>query len=314
MRKYVASCLNCLYYKQSSGKRQGMLHSIEKVALPFHTLHIDHLGPFETSKKRNKYLLVLVDGFTKFLLIEPVKDTSTKYVTKVLLDIIYLFGVPTRIISDRGTAFTSVKFQKFCENHGIKHVLNAVATPRANGQCERYNRTILSALRTTAAGCSEDQWDTFVKPVQSAINNTVNKSTGVSPIQALAGYTPRSMADSKILNEVSQTLDQMDLCVLRAKMRDSIKYDQIRQKEIYDRRRARARKYEIGHLVMVLRTDNPPGKHKKLLPKYKGPFRVSSVLPNDRYEVEDLRENFRRRKTVVAVDKMKPWVMLKGEL
>jgi hypothetical protein len=69
VKKYVSSCLNCLYYKQSSGKKQGMLNPIEKVPTPFHTIHVDHLGPFITSTKGNKYLLVIVDGFTKFTMI-----------------------------------------------------------------------------------------------------------------------------------------------------------------------------------------------------------------------------------------------------
>lgn len=150
--KYIKACLNCAYYKHSAGKKQCKLNNIEKTPVPFHTIHIDHVGPFETSRKHNKFLLVLVDAFTKFTIIEPVKSQKTSYVVKILTNLIYLFGVPTRIISDRGTAFTSQTFRMFCTNYSIKHVLNAVATPRANGQCERYNKTIVQALATTTAG------------------------------------------------------------------------------------------------------------------------------------------------------------------
>ncbi|XP_049315779.1 uncharacterized protein LOC125779181 [Bactrocera dorsalis] len=45
--------------------------------------------------------------------------------------------MPERIISDRGTAFTSKAFQKFCNENNVKHILNAVRTPRANGHAER---------------------------------------------------------------------------------------------------------------------------------------------------------------------------------
>ncbi|KMQ86750.1 retrovirus-like pol polyprotein [Lasius niger] len=134
--KYINACLNCAYYKHTAGKKQCKLNTIEKVPVPFHTVHIDHVGPFETSKTHNKFLLVIVDAFTKFTIIEPVKSQKTCYVVKILTNLIYLFGVPNRIISDRGTAFTSQAFRMFCDTYGIKHVLNAVATPRANGQCE----------------------------------------------------------------------------------------------------------------------------------------------------------------------------------
>lgn len=63
----------------------------------------------------------------------------------------YLFGVLSRIISDRETVFTSQAFRMFCDNYGVKNVLNGVATPRANSQCESYNRTIVQAVAITTA-------------------------------------------------------------------------------------------------------------------------------------------------------------------
>lgn len=50
MTKYISACLNCAYYKNTVGKRQCKLNIIDKVPVPFHTVHIDHVGPFETSR------------------------------------------------------------------------------------------------------------------------------------------------------------------------------------------------------------------------------------------------------------------------
>lgn len=56
------------------------------------------------------------------------------------------------------------------------------------------------------------------------------------------------------------------------------------------------------------------GASRKLLAKFKGPFRVVKTLSNDRYDIEDLREGLRNKyRTVVAVGKMKPWVTPNGE-
>lgn len=88
----------------------------------------------------------------------------------------HLFGVPNRIISDRGIAYISQAFRMaFCVSYGIKHVLNAIATPQANGQCERYNKTIVQALATIMAGRDPRRWDAVVKQIQGALN-TYNKS------------------------------------------------------------------------------------------------------------------------------------------
>lgn len=75
---YQYACLNCAYYKHTAGKKQDKLSVIEKIPASFHTVHIDHVGPpFETSRKQNKFIFVLVDAFTKFTIVEPVKSQKT---------------------------------------------------------------------------------------------------------------------------------------------------------------------------------------------------------------------------------------------
>lgn len=76
VRRYLASCLDCLYNKTPSGKRPGYLHSIKKVGVPFHTLHLDHLGPFPRSKRGNSYLIVAVDGFTTYVILRAARSTA----------------------------------------------------------------------------------------------------------------------------------------------------------------------------------------------------------------------------------------------
>ncbi|KOC59891.1 hypothetical protein WH47_10532 [Habropoda laboriosa] len=74
-------------------------------------------------------------------------------------------------------------------------------------------------------------------------------------------------------------------------MAQHITKDQQAQKERYDRSRRDARRYTVAKLVLVRLTSEPAtGASRKLLPKYKGPFRIRTVLPNDLYEVEDVRE------------------------
>lgn len=128
---YVRACMDCAYHKMPAGKPKGLLNPIPKVPIPFHPLHLDHLGPFVRSHTKNSYLLVVIDAFSKFILIKAVKGTDTKYVISTLKDIFNTFGTPVRIISDRESSFTSLAFKKFLNDIGVKHVLNAVATPRA---------------------------------------------------------------------------------------------------------------------------------------------------------------------------------------
>ena len=90
------------------------------------------------------------------------------------------FGYPRRIVSDRGLAFISKLFKDFVADRGVRHVLDAIDTPRANGQVERANRTIVQALATSAE--SEGRWDEAVYDVVWGLNNAVNAVRTSLPI------------------------------------------------------------------------------------------------------------------------------------
>jgi transposase InsO family protein len=131
-----------------------------------------------------------------------ITGTKVKYVVRALEDI-NIFGVPVRIITDRGSAFTSSRsFATFCTEYDVKHISNAIATPTANGQCERFNRTILSSLAAMNGGCEDNKWDTHVKAVQRGLKDTVHKILGPTPVEVLFGCKPRSVAESILLSEL----------------------------------------------------------------------------------------------------------------
>lgn len=310
VEKYVNACLHCIYYKSKRGRQPGFLNPIPKEPIPFHTLHLDHIGPFVKSKKKNEYILTIVCGFTKFTVLEPMKDTKAKPVLKVLDQLIAIFGVPVRIICDRGPAFKANRLRSYCEALGIKLILNAVATPRANGQCEKFNDTVVSALATMRAGEPEDKWDKYVKKVQSAINCTTHRVTRKTPLELLCGYKPRSNADAALIESIQARLQDLDLQEIRQEAKERIDKDQKRQKAYFDAKRRIAPEYNVGDIVMIPVQQKATGKSKKLEAKFKGPFRIVAKLPHDRYEVQDERDmQTRGRKTVVAVDQIKSWVL-----
>lgn len=306
----MSACLECAYSKKSTTK-EGLLHPIDKVPLPFDTVHVDHLGPFVKSRKGNSYLLVLVDSFTKFSLVKPVRNTKSETAIKVLEDIFFTFRVPNRLISDRGTCFTSHRFKRFSQERGFKHILNAVASPRSNGQVERYNRTILNSLTALGLNANEKIWDDNVGKIQWALNNTKQKTTGRTPSEVLFGTAMNSEIDPR-LSELRNSDIELTIDSIRQEVNDSIDSEQEKQKAYYDKGRRPARIYSEGDLVKVTRTNfQNDGKSKKLLSSYIGPYRIAKVLSNDRYKlaaVPGMSNAKRIRKTTVAADRIMPWI------
>lgn len=313
IKKYIDSCLECAHSKVPSGKRAGELHPIPKIDRPFHTVHIDHLGPFVRSKKRNSYLLLIIDSFTKYIMLVPVKNTKSSSSICALKNYFHTFGVPTRIISDRGTSFTSKRFQEYLSSLGIKHVMNAVATPRANGQVERYNRTVLAALTATNHNKPERLWDECVSEIQWSLNNTLNKGIGKTPSQALFGLDLVGTSNSLINLNIIDDSDNMgnDVENIREEIAQHIEKNQSEQKKRFDKSRKKVL-LKVGDLVRVEREIPSTGKSRKLVPKLRGPYRIVEVFDNDRYKIEDTplsRKGNRNFTGVFSVDKIHPWLV-----
>lgn len=314
IRKYVSACLECAHHKVPSGAKEGMLHPIPKVDVPLHTVHADHLGPFPRSKHGNMYILVIVDSFTKYVYLSAVRSTKSKASIKVFKTYFSLFGCPSRLITDRGTSFTSKRFKTFVQSVGVKHILNSVATPRANGQVERYNRTILASLGSMTHGKSSDIWDTFLPDVQLGINTSIHDVTKRSPTELLFGRklgNPsqgilNNVSEDILISETNESIEQ-----IRSDASDRIKENQNKNKDRFDKHRKSPNKYKEGDLVRVVRSIvSGSGKSKKLESKCQGPYRIKKILPNDRFIIVDtpLTRKGKAYENVVAIDKIYPWM------
>lgn len=313
VKKYVNSCLECAHHKLPGGAKAGLLHPIPKVDVPFHTIHADHLGPFNKSKRRNTYILVIVDGFTKFVNLTAVPNTKSITSVRALKEHFSYFGIPSRLVTDQGTSFTGRKFQEFVKASGVKHVLNAVATPRANGQVERYNRTILAALGAITHDKPKNVWDEYLPDVQLGINTTIHSTTKKTPTELLFGRRVTNPSEgilNDIIEDTGSGLDHTNPDEVRQNVKSLIDSQQNKDKKRYDSSKL-IRHYKTGTLVRVLRAiPSQEGQSRKLEPKFRGPYRIKKVLPNDRYVIEDtpLTKKGRRYEAIVAVDKLQPWL------
>ncbi|CAH2008799.1 unnamed protein product [Acanthoscelides obtectus] len=297
--KYINACLPCLYYKDKGDKRPGYLHSIPKYARPHHTLHIDHLGPFVNTKQGNKYLIVVVDGFSKFVYLKAVPDTSAKYVIQMLTEMFAMLGNPRRLITDLGSAFTSKAFEEFVAARGIRLFTTAVGLPRGNGQCERTNRTVLDALATSGSQTSEDNWDTNLSHIQQGLNSTRHRITQNTPAEVMFGFQLRTDSDKYPDDDMETTLD---VTKIRKETAKRLEHNRIEQDLKFNTKRSLPRLYQVGDVVLTKVTSFSANEDsKKLRPKFRGPFKIVEVLPNDRYRVQEDRFTQRSRRPYQAV-------------
>lgn len=140
VKKVIQNCVKCILFNKKQGKLEGFLECIDKGDSPLCTIHVDHLGPMDAISKQYKYIFALVDGFSKFVWIYPTKTTGVDEVLNKLKCWRSVFGNPQRIISDRGSAFTSKT--RTCLNYNW-----CAERERPNRTCQQgYNIRIIKTF------------------------------------------------------------------------------------------------------------------------------------------------------------------------
>ncbi|GFW42610.1 transposon Tf2-6 polyprotein [Trichonephila clavipes] len=75
-QQVIANCVSCILANRKSGKREGFLNPISMDEIPLHTYHVDFIGPLESTNKNYQHILKVIDAFTKFSWLYPVKTVS----------------------------------------------------------------------------------------------------------------------------------------------------------------------------------------------------------------------------------------------
>ncbi|KAL4703581.1 hypothetical protein ACJJTC_004607 [Scirpophaga incertulas] len=140
---------------------------------------------------------------------------------------------------------------------------------------------------------------------------------GKTPAELLFGLRLKGQTESALLLSIPGVTNENNVSLneIRREASDNIKAVQSKQKVSYDKSRIPPRNFSIGQLVRVERQVCEKGTSKKLVAKCLGPYRISKILPNDRYEIEDTPITRKKHKQkyvgIYPVDKIYPWLVFK---
>ncbi|CAK1548125.1 unnamed protein product [Leptosia nina] len=282
VKKFIDSCVVCKVAKGPSGAQQVRLHPIPKTTTPWHTIHIDLTGKLSGKNQRKEYCSVIIDGFTKFVVLKHTATLNSLDATNAIKDVVCLFGAPKRIIADRGRSYDNSEYKKFCRDNNIELHLIATGSSRANGQVERVMGTLKNLL--TIAEQNENSWQEQLGDIQLALNTTYCRVTGYTPIELMFGIQGNSLQLSKISTS-SHDPTRLDLDEARSNASNSINklshYDASR----FNKGKATVKPFSVDDFVFVKSQER---HQSKLDHKYKGPFKITAVLDNDRYELRHI--------------------------
>ena len=298
-------CKNCMTCKRSKVDNINPNPPCGKEKIchrPWEMISIDFIGPYPRSRSGNAYALVVTDYFSKFSLIQVMRQATTAAVIKFLENNVFLlFGVPNVLISDNGPQFISRAFKQFLERYNVNHWNLAAYRPNPN-PTERVNRVIVSAIRSSLENKTQKDWDQGIQFIASAIRNTVHDSTGYTPYFVNFGRNIISSGtEYDHLRDTDQNINQdpskisKDMENLYEAVRINLARAYKRYAGNYNLRSTRNIKFEPGEIVLkknFYQSDKSANFNAKLAPKY-SEAKVKRQTGTNTYELWDTNMNKR---------------------
>lgn len=191
IQDHCMNCLTCAQMNPSSVKRKGCLRPTCLAEGPWTNLQIDYVGPLPAAKGGYRYILVVIDTFSKWIETFPIKSDTASATARVLWEHIYCrWGLPLSLESDRGTHFTGKIHTDLTKLLGIKHRLHIAHHPQSSGSVERTNRTLKTALKKMVLE-NGPNWAQNLPSILMSVRGIVHKSTGYSPHELMTGRKMR---------------------------------------------------------------------------------------------------------------------------
>jgi len=274
---------------------------------------MDIVGPFTVSEAGNKYILTCIETFSSYLEAFPLKNACAEEVAGCLVDnIIFRYGMFSTILTDRGTNFMSLVFQRTAVLLGGQTRRTSPYHPASNGALEAQHKTLGKSISKLIDQQDPRKWDQYLKAVVFAMNSSTNvNSTAFSPHEIIFGCNPKLPAELTITTPKNEygshvayfqhLIKKMDIIHgIVLKNREQSKRD---MKQQYDRN-AKDIQFDVGDRVFLYYPHVKVGACKKTNTFWLGPYEVIERVGQVNYRLR--LENNRRIHSLVHANRLRP--------
>ncbi|XP_067386563.1 protein NYNRIN-like [Emydura macquarii macquarii] len=186
----INNCLQCAANNADTKIIKGPHHH-QQIVGPWERLQLDYIGPLPTTARGFKYVLVIIDSFSKWVEAYPTRNNTALTTAKKLVnETIARFGIPHTIDSDQGPHFIGEVIKHLSIALGINWKLHIAGHPQSSGLVERTNRTLKAAMRKMV-NSSGKNWDQQLPIILMAIRSTIG-SHGFTPHEIVTGRKMRT--------------------------------------------------------------------------------------------------------------------------
>jgi len=228
---------------------------------------MDMIGPLSVTPRGNKYILTMIDGYSKWAEAYPSPSQSAVVTARLIVNgWIAQHGAPTILHSDLGANFTSRVIKEICVLFDIAQTNTTAYHPAGNGAVERFNRTLLDLIATGIEDAT-NEWDLYLNLVLMAHRSTIT-THGYTPFFVLHGFEMKLPLDlqyglpsnypqgnfTTVMRSYHAAINQA-----YARAREKLNAAHKAQKSAYNRR-MRGSRYSAGDSVYVFKPVVQAGK------------------------------------------------------
>ncbi|XP_050916164.1 uncharacterized protein LOC127131278 [Lathyrus oleraceus] len=186
--EFSKGCQECQIHADIQHVPTSELHSIVK-PWPFRGWALDLVGEIlPASSKGQRYILVGIDYFTKWIKVIPLVNVDQEVVIEFIQrHIIYRFGIPGAITTDQGSVFSGRKIQEFSKEIGIKLLSFMPYYAQVNGQVEAANKVVIGLIKKHV-GKKPKNWHKNLDQILWACRTYPKEAMNATPFRLTYGH------------------------------------------------------------------------------------------------------------------------------
>ncbi|XP_056691678.1 uncharacterized protein [Spinacia oleracea] len=271
---------------------------------PSHSYYESHsvcqVGPYTAAPGGRRYVIVVVDYFTKWVEAEALKNIKTSDVRAFIWkNIMTRFGIPQAIVFDKGPQFETPKLKEWLADHGIHSCFASVGRPQANGQVEAFNKIISEGIKKKLDE-AKGLWADEPPNVLWSIRTTAKNSTGETPFLLAFGaevVLPIEMCEPTLrvmLYDENANWEMMKLALdflpeVRGKAALRQQLYKIRMAREYNKKFSK-RVLKVGDFVLQkMESVGRANEQGKLTPTWEGPYEIYDEVRDGTYRIQDMQ-------------------------
>ncbi|UYV75940.1 K02A2.6-like [Cordylochernes scorpioides] len=292
-RSHVPLALQEMHSSPTGARKGPTTRSKGNVGTPFERIAIDVVGPFPKRDLGNKYILVIMDYFTKWPVAVPIPDQEASTVSETLLqDSVCIFGVPKILHSNQGRNFESNIFRELCRPLGIEKTRTTPLHPQSDGMNQR-------------------DWDQHLPMLLMAYRSAEHESTGYSPARMLFDHELRMSCDVFLgrpeetfenTNEYISHLEERMLTIHQW-AREKLHFSSEKMKNRYNVKTSH-KTFKEGEMVWLYNPQRKKGHSPKLQYQWEGPYKIIKCLNDVIYRIQKTRTS---KPKVVHYNRLAPF-------